>query len=336
MIQIAETIRPAMAILHSEQSATQADALYALGKLLREHRYRFITPTPATIARVAQRPGNNIAHGLTCIFGWSRLFSAATVPPVIFDAMLAASVVRRDGDFLRSTVRASSIGDTLYFHSAFPTTAADAVFFGPDTYRFVRELHVALPSLGTEPRRCVDIGCGAGAGAIALALACPDADVLALDINEAALALTSVNAALAGAGNVVAQYSNLLKNVGGSFDLIISNPPFLMDRDERTYRHGGGELGADLSLAIVEAAIARLSPGGTLLLYTGSAIVEGVDMLRAEALALLARAGLQASYEEIDPDIFGEELAEPAYAKTDRIAAIWLKATKPHSPLGPL
>lgn len=313
----------------TDLAAPLTHPLYALGLALQRAQYRFVTPTPATIARVTQRPENDLANDLTGIFGWSRPFDASVVPPAILDAMRAAGVIERAGDYLRSTVRVSSIGEVLYFHSAYPTTAADAVFFGPDTYRFVRQLQLALPSLSAGKQRCADIGCGAGAGAVTLALACPNAVVHALDINAAALKLSSVNAALAGTGNVIAEYSDLLHNVPGEFDLIAANPPFLVDADERAYRHGGGELGGALSLAIVDAAIDRLAPGGTLLLYTASAIVDGVDALRASALARCANAGLPAAYEELDPDIFSEELAAPAYASVDRIAAVWLKATRP-------
>lgn len=314
----------------SDQHATATPhPLHALGQALQALDYRFVTPTPASIARVAQRPGNEHARGLRCVFGWSRPFTQAVLPANILAAMQRAGVVEQDGASLRSTVRLSSIGDHLYFHSAYPTEASDAVFFGPDTYRFVRQVQLALPSLGKAPRRCADIGCGAGAGAITVALACPHAMVHAVDINRAALKLAAVNAALAGATNVLATYSDLLRDLDGTFDLIIANPPFLVDRQERSYRHGGGALGGALSLAIIDAAIERLTPGGTLLLYTASAIVDGVDVLRAEALERLARAGLRMSYEELDPDIFGEELAEPAYAKADRIAAVWLKAVKP-------
>ncbi|MDB5962349.1 MAG: SAM-dependent methyltransferase [Massilia sp.] len=313
-------------------ASTLTHPLYALGQVLRQHRYRFVTPTPATIARVNERPGNEQARDLAGIFGWNRPFSAEIAPAPVLDALRAADAVEQVDGKLRSKLRVSSIGEQLYFHSAYPTTPDDAVFFGPDTYRFVRQLQLALPSMGAALQRCADIGCGSGAGAIALALACPNAVIHALDINAAALKLTSVNAALAGVANVIAEYSDLLHNVGGEFDLIVANPPFLVDRDERAYRHGGGPLGGALSLAIVDAAIERLTPGGTLLLYTASAIVDGVDALRDEALARLQNGGLVASYEELDPDIFGEELEEPAYARTDRIAAVWLKATKPMTP----
>jgi methylase of polypeptide subunit release factors len=243
--------------------------------------------------------------------------------------MREAGVLEETESGLRSKVRVSSIGDQLYFHSAFPTTAPDAVFFGPDTYRFTRQLRDSVPALAGQVSRCVDIGCGAGAGAIELARMCPGASVHALDINPAALTLTRVNALLADKPAVLPEYSDLLSNIDGSFDLIVANPPYLLDEKERTYRHGGGNLGAGLSLAIVSAAIDRLAPGGTLMLYTASAIVEGVDRFHDEASRRLARAGMTWCYDEIDPDVFGEELASPAYAGVDRIAAVWLRATKP-------
>ena len=36
-------------------------------------------------------------------------------------------------------------------------------------------------------------------------------------------------------------------------------------------------------------------------------------------------------YEEIDPDVFGEELENPAYAEVERIAAVVLTLTMPSS-----
>ena len=60
--------------------------------------------------------------------------------------------------------------------------------------------------------------------------------------------------------------------VAGSFDLIISNPPYLVDPLARVYRHGGGELGSALSVEIAVQGVDRLAPGGRLLLYTGSGV----------------------------------------------------------------
>ncbi|MDQ6685143.1 MAG: class I SAM-dependent methyltransferase, partial [Pseudomonadota bacterium] len=231
------------------------------------------------------------------------------------------------GSGWRSTLRASTLDGRLYFHSAFPTTEANAVFFGPDTYRFAAAVEAHLAA-GGPVRRAVDIGCGAGPGAIVVASARPDAEVVAVDINDAALRLTTVNASLAGAAHVRACRSDLLSAVEGDFDLIVANPPYLLDPGERVYRHGGGGLGEGLSLAIADVAGSRLAPGGVLLLYTGSVIVDGVDGFGAAVLRRLEAAGLAASYRELDPDVFGEELLEPAYAQADRIAAVLLTATR--------
>ena len=45
---------------------------------------------------------------------------------------------------------------------------------------------------------------------------------------------------------------------------------------------------AALSLRILDTALERLSAGGTLILYTGAAVVDGIDPFRTEAMARLA------------------------------------------------
>ena len=156
----------------------------------------------------------------------------------------------------------------------------------------------------------------------------PDAEVVLVDINDAALGAAATNARLAGVHGVVPRHSDLLTAVEGEFDLIVSNPPFMLDRSGRTYRDGGGEYGEGLSLAVVEAACARLAPGGSLVLFTGSVIVEGADPFRRAATAACEAAGLEWSYREFDPDAYGEELDEPAYADAERIALVVLTATR--------
>ncbi|MCR3770789.1 class I SAM-dependent methyltransferase, partial [Pseudomonas aeruginosa] len=177
-------------------------------------------------------------------------------------------------------------------------------------------------------RRAADIGCGAGPGAIRIAMACPDAEVHGLDINPAALDLARVNAALAGVGNLTLARSDLLSQAPGRFDLIVANPPYLLDASERAYRHGGGMLGAGLSLAIVDAALERLEAGGSLLLYTGVAMVEGGDPFLARIRERLASREWEWDYQELDPDVFAEELDSPAYREAERIAVVGLRVTR--------
>lgn len=316
--------------------------LLELGRALHASGYRFTTVTPATHARVLARAPGAPARSLRDVFGWSLPYDPAALAQWGAPAGLAA-LIERSGiavpasdasmpGALRSTLRCSTLDGHLYFHSAYPTSGADAVFFGPDTYRFIRAMrleaalrsHAAVP----EPRRIVELCCGAGPAAVVLAGLYPQADVLAADINGDALALAGVNAALAGTPNVRAVYSDLLDGMPGGFDLVVANPPYLLDADRRSYRHGGGSLGEGIALRIVQTALQRLNPGGTLMLYTGVAIVDGDDMLYRQAAPLLDAAGCTWRYDEIDPDVFGEELSEPAYARAERIAAVWLTATK--------
>ncbi len=238
------------------------------------------------------------------------------------EAMRAAGVLVEAAEECRSTVRFSRLAGRLFAHSAFPPRAAESVFFGPDTYRFAAAIGRHRQD---GVRRAVDIGCGAGPGAVLVAATWPEAEVFGVDINDAALRLTEVNAALAGV-SVRAVRSDLLSGVDGRFDLIVANPPYLVDPGARVYRHGGGPLGAGLSLKILQAAIERLAPRGTLLLYTGAAIVDGADPFRLQSQTRLQQAGLSWTYHEIDPDVFGEELLQEPYAATDRIAAILLTA----------
>ena len=313
-------------------AAIAGDELVALAALLRKRGYHFTTVTPATHGRVFNRTAAQAAPSLRDVFGWSKPFTADQMDAAILSQMHKAGVLRDDAGILRSTVRASTIGPHLYFHSAYPTGDAESVFLGPDTYRFVRASGQVLDQLAGGPgagvRRAADIGCGAGPGAIMLAKRFPEAQIHAVDINPRALALAEVNSRIAGAANVACVHSDMLSALPGQFDLIISNPPYLLDPDQRAYRHGGGELGAGLSLRIVEAAIARLAPGGILLLYTGVAIDNGEDPFLRQAGILLEAARLSWKYEEIDPDVFGEELDTPAYAGVDRIAAVMLLARK--------
>ncbi|WEF34453.1 N5-glutamine methyltransferase family protein [Pseudoduganella chitinolytica] len=309
---------------------TQARALVELGRALLAAGYRFTTVTPATHSRVKARTDHVWARDLADVFGWSRPFQADAVPPDVLRLMQGAGIAQPHRDGWRSTLRASTLGGQLYFHSAYPTSDADAVFFGPDTYRFGRALQRELTDMqaaGRAVRRAADVGAGAGPGAAIVALACPEAQVLALDINDKAMRLARINAELAGLANLDVRRSDLLADVDGDFDLIVSNPPYLLDPSERAYRHGGGELGAGLSLTLVEQAVGRLAPGGTLLLYTGVAMRHNEDPFLHAVAPLLH--GLTWTYEEIDPDVFGEELDTPAYQDTDRIAAVWLKATRP-------
>ena len=85
-------------------------------------------------------------------------------------------------------------------------------------------------------------------------------------------------------------------------------------------------LGADLRCGSHATPSTRLNPGGRLLLYTASAIVEGVDGFRSAVMSSLKSRDARSVYDEIDPDVFGEELDRPRYRNVDRIAVVGVTA----------
>ena len=296
------------------------DPLAALGRALRDQGYQFVTPTPETHRRVLLREGE--ARTLRDVFGWSRPFADGLLPARLLALLDEGGALVREGPRLRSAVRFSSLGPLLLAHSAYPTVASDAVFFGPDTYRFASLIQARTEQPGSVGR-VADIGCGSGAGG--LLLAGRASSVQLLDINPAALRFARANADLNGLAASVAQ-SDVLSGAEGPLDLVIANPPYLADEQARVYRDGGGALGTGLSARIVKEALERLAAGGRLLLYTATPVVDGAHLLWPTLEPLLASARFD--YRELDPDVFGEELERPAYAHVDRIAVVALDAIK--------
>ncbi|MEO6946580.1 MAG: class I SAM-dependent methyltransferase, partial [Nitrobacter sp.] len=287
--------------------------------------YRFVTTSPATHHRVNQRIENRQAGSLRDVFGWNRTFQKRLLPHDIFEELAEREIITETSDGWKSAIRASSIGAEIFLHSSFPTVSANSVFFGPDTYRFVKAIRAHMAMDSRPLVRVLDIGCGSGAAGVVIAKDFSVGEVLMTDINEAALQLSRTNSSFAGTKNCLAINSDLFERVDGQFDLIVSNPPYLNDPLERRYRHGGGTLGSELSIKIAEASLPRLSPLGTLLLYTGSTIVDGKDAFYEAIKKLLRKTSFEWSYEEIDPDVFGDELETNAYKNADRIAAVVLR-----------
>jgi methylase of polypeptide subunit release factors len=297
------------------------EPLAALLQALDQEGYAFTTVTPATHQRVlARRPGE-AARDLRDIFGWSLSFARDTLPGELLDLLREGGALDERQGVCRSLVRVSSLSGRLFLHSAFPTEAEDSVFFGPDTYRFARFVEASAEELDA-PRHLVDLGAGAGPGGISAAGLLEPERISLVDINPQALSLACANAM--ATGMEVKTIEGDLAKVEGEIDLIIANPPFIADAKGREYRDGGDMLGAGLSLDWARQSLERLSAGGTMLLYTGSPIIAGEDRLLGALVELAEEADARLRYEELDPDIFGEELEQPAYveAGAERIAAV--------------
>jgi methylase of polypeptide subunit release factors len=303
------------------------EPLAALLQSLDQEGYAFTTVTPATHARVLARRRGQAADDLRDVFGWSMPFTRDMLPGDLLDMLRDGGALDEGSGTYRSRVRVSSLAGRLFLHSAYPTEEENSVFFGPDTYRFARFVEASAEDLD-PPRHLVDLGAGAGPGGISAAGLLEPEAVSLVDINPSALALACANAMAAGLE--VETIEGELKDVAGEIDLIIANPPFIADPKGRNYRDGGAMLGAGVSLDWARQSLERLGEGGTMLLYTGSPIIGGEDRLLSALAELSEDAGARLRYEELDPDIFGEELDQRAYADAgaERIAAVGAVLTK--------
>ncbi|WP_395707177.1 peptide chain release factor N(5)-glutamine methyltransferase [Casimicrobium huifangae] len=149
--------------------------------------------------------------------------------------------------------------------------------------------------------RILDVGTGTGCIAITLALERPRAQVTALDVSADALSLASENAIALGATNVRCVESNwfVALDTNQRFDLIVSNPPYVVPGDAHLTQ---GDLRYEPAIALADAvdglesyrqlaagAQRHLAPGGWVIVEHGYDQGESVpNLLRATAFADVA------------------------------------------------
>jgi release factor glutamine methyltransferase len=154
----------------------------------------------------------------------------------------------------------------------------------PETEELVELLQSRIEN---RESRIVDVGTGSGVIALSLAKQFPNAEIVATDISEYALALARENAARIKPGERVQfRKSNLLDDIDGVFDIIVANLPYISTQDRsslsREVLHDpevalfGGHRGDELICQLIEQAPARLKPGGLLALEIGLDQAEGL------------------------------------------------------------
>jgi methylase of polypeptide subunit release factors len=276
-------------------------------------------------ARVLKRADRQQARALRDVLGWSLPFAPEVMDAELRDLLDAANALEPAADgLLRARLRVSEVEGTLFLHSAYPTTAQDSVFLGPDSHRFAQWIAARM---NPQARRVLDYGAGAGVGGIVGALAAGGAHLTLADVNPKALFLASINAEHAGLDHRTALVT-APRDLEGPCDLMVTHPPFMIDAERRAYRDGGDLYGGQLSLDWSLQGVDLLAPGGQLILHTGVSIVQGRDVLLDALRERLPAKDVRMEYRELDPDIFGDEMDNPAYAQVERIAAVGLVLTK--------
>ncbi|MBA2657144.1 MAG: class I SAM-dependent methyltransferase [Tatlockia sp.] len=294
-----------------------------VGCYLRAKGYQFTTVTPETHRRVLKRIIDlqelSEKEILRQFFGWNRAFPQEYLPSYILQLLNDADLLINQAGTIKSRVRFATLNAKLFAHSSFPTLEESAIFFGPDSYRFVNFLH----RLNLPAQTILDIGCGSGVGALSL-----ESEMKILcDINHEVFNFAKANARLNNCENVAFYHSDILSSAPAGADLLISNPPFIMDQRNRSYRNGGDYHGAEIAFKIVKQAMEYLRTGASLAMYTGSCIINGEDRFFRLCEEIISEKKFLFSYEEIDPDIFSEELSLIQYKNVERIAAVGLVLT---------
>lgn len=136
----------------------------------------------------------------------------------------------------------------------------------------------------------VDVGTGSGCVAVTLALEVANLTVAATDASDIALLTARQNADALGATRISWHHGDLLADVPGPLDLVVSNPPYVptVDRpqlspDVRDYEPAlalfAGADGLDVIRRLIPAAAARLKPGGALMMEVGAGQSHAVTSL---------------------------------------------------------
>ena len=154
----------------------------------------------------------------------------------------------------------------------------------PDTEALV-QLAVARAREAGRSLRVADVGTGSGCIAIATAHYAPDVEVWASDISAQALEVAARNVAKNSLEpRVHLACGDLMEPLLGSFDLVCANLPYLaagvplpaeVVAQPGVALYGDGD-GAALVIRLLEAAPARLNPGGRVLLEVDPTILASV------------------------------------------------------------
>ncbi|MCG7844690.1 MAG: methyltransferase [Methanomassiliicoccales archaeon] len=140
----------------------------------------------------------------------------------------------------------------------------------PEVYAPAEDTFLMLSALEVhEGDAVLEMGCGSGF--LSLHMAKAGAMVTAVDVDPYALRNSGENAALNGLRLKLVQ-SDLFQNVGGKFDLVVFNPPYLRGTadGQEDLCWAGGENGAELAGRFLTDVRSHLKNEGKVLVLISS------------------------------------------------------------------
>ncbi|GAA3014449.1 DUF7059 domain-containing protein [Streptomyces fulvorobeus] len=193
--------------------------------------------------------------------------------------------LRREGDEVRATVDVRPYGgpegEDWFIVSDLGCAVGGAGGIGSHEEGVVLGVGGASTTLaGITVRQPVAsaLDLGTGSGIQALHASQHATRVTATDLNPRALAFTRLTLALSGAAPAAQREGSLFEPVSGeTFDLIVSNPPFVISPGARLTYRDGGMAGDDLCRMLVQQAGDRLNEGGYAQFLANWQHVEGEE-----------------------------------------------------------
>lgn len=250
----------------------------------------------AALSRAETVPALRATRGGSALESLVRLFLLQQPVPYArlrdvlpLDAALEDGWLVRDGDEVRATVDVRPYGgdggEDWYIVSDLGCAVGGANGIrttpGVDRADLVLGVGGASTTLAgitvrTPVARALDLGTGSGIQALHASRHATR--VTATDLNPRALHFTRLTLALSGAPEPDVRQGSLFEPVGDErYDLIVSNPPFVISPGSRFTYRDGGMAGDDLCRTVVREAADHLAEGGYLQLLANWEHTEGED-----------------------------------------------------------
>ena len=243
-----------------------------------------------------------------------------TVTPMDPDDWASLGLVDIVGDAVRRRLLVRPFGPFILAHDPQANDATPR----PDIVPGVSSTTMACASMLVRPRAGRALDLGTGSGYLALLYAGHCREVLATDVNPRAVALARLNAILNRIDHIKAAQGSLFEPAGGQrFDLIGSNPPFVVSPAEGPMYRDSGLHGDAITEQIVRNAPAHLNEGGFAQVICNWARIAGENWLDRLS-GWLEDSGCDVwivhSYSEDPGDYAQHWVAHPGAASPDAIA----------------